>query len=84
MGILIGYIYWIVLRVKDLTEQLEQTSSETKRMHEDVAFKENELEVSYQVFISYLKQRHLYLGFDHFCVVKVMASTAMVYIHGSH
>ena len=54
MGILIGYIYWILLRVKDLTEQLEQTSSETKRMHEDVAFKENELEVSYQVFISYL------------------------------
>ena len=60
MGILIGYIYIyiyiyrVVHRVKDLTEQLEQTSSETKRMHEDVAFKENELEVSFQVFISYL------------------------------
>ena len=32
-------------RVKELTEQVEQSSNETRRLQEDVTFKESELEV---------------------------------------
>ena len=41
------YIYGVLyyFRVKELSEQVDQSSSETKRLQEDVAFKESELEV---------------------------------------
>ena len=38
-------------RVKDLTEQVEQFSTDSKRMQEDLAFKENELEVCVCILI---------------------------------
>ena len=38
-------------RVKELTEQVEQSSNETRRLQEDVAFKESELEVLRDCFL---------------------------------
>ena len=41
----------VCYRVKELTEQSEQSTTEAKRLQEDVAFKESELEVLRDCFL---------------------------------